>query len=113
MKSIGIQINENSTDGDIMDLKIKPVRDTNGKIISGLVIGNTLEQNKALILIGSEGDFKYKPDLGVNFGDVLLSDNLLEYRHKINEHFSKDGLKISELNLYKTDNIKIVADYES
>ncbi|MBP4140013.1 hypothetical protein [Flavobacterium geliluteum] len=113
MKSIGIQIIDNSLDGEVMDLKIKPVRDANGKIVSGLVIGNTLEQNKALILIGSEGDFKFRPDIGVNFGDVLLSDNLLEYRHKINEHFNKDGLKITELNLYRTDNIKIVADYES
>ena len=113
MKSIGIQLIDNSNEGEVMDLKIKPVRDSSGKIVSGLVIGNILEQNKALILVGSEGDLKFRPDIGVNFGDVLLSDNLLEYRHKISDHFSKDGLKISELNLYRTDNIKIVADYDS
>ncbi|WP_202110812.1 hypothetical protein [Flavobacterium hydrocarbonoxydans] len=113
MKSIGIQLIDNNDQGEPMDLKINPVRDVTGKIIAGIVIGNILEQNKALIIIGSEGDLKFRPDIGVNFGDVLLNDNLLEYRHKINEHFDKDGLKISELDLYTLDNIKIVADYES
>jgi hypothetical protein len=113
MKSKGIQLIDNSNDGIVMDLKIKSIRDASGKILSGLVIGDTLEQNKALVLIGSQGDFKYRPDIGVCFGDALLDDNLLEYRHKITEHFAKDGLKITELNLYRIDNIKIVANYES
>lgn len=113
MKDVGIQLIDNVSEGIIMDLKIKPVRDTSGKIVSGFVIGNILEQNKALIFIGSQGDFKFRPDLGVGFGDVLLGDDLLEYRHKVTEHFTKDGLKITQLDLYTLDNIKIVANYES
>ncbi|MDA6067989.1 hypothetical protein NJT12_00030 [Flavobacterium sp. AC] len=113
MKGIGIQLVDNIDQGNLLDIKINPIRDQGGKIISGLVIGNTLEQNKALILIGSQGDFKYRPDLGVCFEDVLLGADLLEYRHKITEHFAKDGLKITELDLYRTDNIKIIANYES
>jgi hypothetical protein len=113
MKDIGIQLVDNIDDVNLLDIKINPIRDQDGKIISGLVIGNILEQNKALILIGSQGDFKYRPDLGVCFEDVLLGGDLLEYRHKITEHFTKDGLKITELDLYRTDYIKIIANYES
>lgn len=113
MKDLGIQLVDNIYEGNLMDIKINPIRDIDGKIISGLVIGNILEQNKALILIGSQGDFKYRPDLGVCFEDVLLGADLLEYRHKITDHFEKDGLKITELDLYRTDNIKIIANYES
>lgn len=113
MKAIGIQLDDNIDQGNLMDIKINPVRDIDGKIVSGFVIGSTLEQNKALILIGSQGDFKYKPELGVCFEDILLGADLLEYRHKITEHFAMDGLKIEELDLYRTDNINIIANYES
>jgi hypothetical protein len=113
MKGIAIQLVDNIDDGEVLDIKITPIRDQDGKIISGLVVGNTLEQNKALILIGSQGDFKFRPDLGVSFEDILLGADLLEYRHKVTEHFRKDGLKITELDLYNTNNIKIIAVYES
>lgn len=113
MKGIGIQLVDNIDHGNLLDIKINPIRDQEGKIVSGIVIGNTLEQNKALILIGSQGDFKYRPDLGVCFEDILLGADLLEYRHKVTEHFQKDGLKIIELDLYNTNNIKIIATYES
>jgi hypothetical protein len=113
MKDIGIQVLDNANEGTVMDLKIKPVRDVSGKIVSGFVIGNTLEQNKALIFISAQGDFKFRPDIGVGFGDVLLGDDLLEYRHRVTDHFAKDGLKITTLDLYTLDNIKIVAHYES
>lgn len=112
MKSIGIQLNDNNDSGDVLDLKINVVRDSAGKIVSGLVIGDTLEQNKAVILIAHEGQLKGNPDLGVGIGDVALSSDYLEYRHKIREHFKKDGLIIETLDLFENKPIKIIANYE-
>lgn len=112
MKSIGIQLNDNNDSGDILDLKINVVRDSAGKIVSGLVIGDTLEQNKAIILIAHEGQLKGNPDLGVGIGDIALSSDYLEYRHKIREHFAKDGLVVETLDLYENKPIKIIANYE-
>jgi hypothetical protein len=57
-KDRGIQLIDSDDEGTVMDLKITPIRDINNKIISGLVIGNTLEQNKALILLANQGDIK-------------------------------------------------------
>lgn len=112
MKGFGIQLIDNTDDGEIMDLKIIPKRDAEGKIIEGIVLGDTLEQNKALILLSGLNDFKMNPDLGVNIADITLSSDLLEYRHKIRSHFEKDGLKVKSLELYSLNNIKIEADYE-
>lgn len=112
MKSIGIQLNDNNDSGDVLDLKINVVRDSAGKIVSGLVVGDILEQNKAIILIAHEGQLKGNPDVGVGIGDIALSSDYLEYRHKIREHFAKDGLVVETLDLYENKPVKIIANYE-
>ncbi len=111
-KNIGIQVIDNTDEGTVLDLKINPVRNADNKIVRGLVIGHTLEQNKAFILIGQPNDFKDNPTLGVGFEDNLLGEDLLEYRHKIREHFAKDGLKVTQLDLYNLEGVKIEAHYE-
>ncbi|AUS04479.1 hypothetical protein [Pseudotamlana carrageenivorans] len=112
-KDIGLQLVDQNDVGTVMDLKINPQYDANGKIISGVVVGNILEQNKALILLAKQGEIKFRPDLGVGIEDVLLSDDYLEYRHTIREHFAKDTLKISTLQLYKNKPFIIEATYGS
>ncbi|WP_241657596.1 hypothetical protein [Flavobacterium cerinum] len=112
MKKTGIQLIDNNDAGNVLDLKVNTVYDASGKIISGLVIGDTLEQNKALILIAHPGDFKHRPDIGVGLGDIQFSEDYLEYRHRIREHFAKDGLRVTELDLYENKPIRIIADYE-
>ncbi|MGE4345945.1 MAG: hypothetical protein AB7D46_00880 [Flavobacteriaceae bacterium] len=110
-KHIGIQLNETNENGQILDIKIDVKRDAQGKIIQGMVVGNTLEQNKALILMTHQGENKFNPDLGVGIEDLLLSEDYLEFRHRIKEHFAKDGLKIKKLDLYPNKPIQIDAEY--
>lgn len=112
-KGTGILLNDTNDQGEILDLKIEPVRNASGKIISGLVVGNSLEQNKALLLITQPGEFKFRPDLGVGIEDLLLSNDFLEYRHKIRQEFEKDGLNVKRVDLFENKPVKIEADYES
>ena len=113
MKDIGVQVIDNNDEGAILDLKIEPKYDANGKIVSGLVIGNTLEQNKSFILMARPGDFKFSPSVGVGILDAVLDteENLLQYRHRIREHFQKDGLKVNSLDFYSKNTLKIDAEY--
>ncbi|KGO88374.1 hypothetical protein Q765_00185 [Flavobacterium rivuli WB 3.3-2 = DSM 21788] len=110
-KDTGIQLIDHNDDGEILDVKIEVERDASGKIIQGIVVGNTLQQNKALILITHQGEVNSKPDIGVGFEDSLMSNEYLEYRHKIREHYAKDGLNVSRLDLYENKPIVIDADY--
>lgn len=111
-KDKGIQLIDNYDDGEVLDLKIKVQRDASGRIVRGLVVGNTLEQNKALMLIGHQGDFKFRPDLGVGLEDIVQSEDYLEYRHRIREHFEIDGLTVTRLDLYEKKPLIIEAQYE-
>lgn len=113
MKDFGIQLVDNNDEGELMDIKIQPIRDAQGKILSGFVHGNILEQNKALILIAHQGEFKFNPDLGVGISDLILGNDYQEFRHIIREHFAKDGLKVTTLDLYKDKPINIIANYET
>ena len=76
------------------------------------VIGESLIQNQAMILLAVQGDYKLSPDLGVGIKDLLLDNQLLEYRHRIRQHFSIDGLHINHLDLYDLNKLKIEAEYE-
>lgn len=113
MKGTGLQLNDSTNDGEIMDLKIDVVRNTGGKIIKGLVIGQTLQQNKALLLISQQGEVKFRPDLGVGIVDIVESSEYLEYRHKIREQMAKDGMSIKRVDLYEGLPFEIDAIYES
>lgn len=112
-KAIGIQLIDSTNDGELMDLKIEPVRDAEGKITSGMVIGHTLEQNKALILLTQPGEFKFRADLGVGIEDIVLDSDFLEYRHKIRSEFAKDGLRTTRIDLYPGKPFKVDASYGS
>ncbi|HUH26512.1 MAG TPA: hypothetical protein VLY87_07780 [Flavobacterium sp.] len=110
-KDKGIQLNDNNTNGQILDLKIEVLKDSGGKIIQGLIVGNTLQQNQALILITHQGENKFNPDLGVGISDILLDNDYLNYRHRIRENYAKDGLKVTHLDLYENKPLKIDANY--
>lgn len=109
-KDTGIQLTDGSIDGTV-DLKVDVIRDVSGKIVQGMPIGNTLEQNKAIILIMNPGESKEYPTLGVGLVDAVLSENFLELRHRIRKEFAKDGLQITKLDLYNAGSINIEANY--
>jgi hypothetical protein len=114
MKDFGIQLIDSFDQGTPLDLKIDVKKDIDGKIISGISLGNTLNQNKALILMMEPGENKAHPTMGVGFTSVLNGDNedLLATRHSVRRNFNLDGLTITELELYDLSNIKINGKYE-
>jgi hypothetical protein len=110
MKDTGIQF----TDGTLQDfdLKIEVVRGSDGLITQGLVVGDTMSQNQALILIANPGEFKFNPTIGVAIDELLLDNDYLRFRHRIREHFEKDGLKVKSIQLSDGKPLLIDASYE-
>lgn len=112
MKNIGIQINDSTNSLESIDLKIDVIRDTDGLITQGLVVGDIMNQNQALILIANPGEFKFSPTLGVAIDELILDNDYLRMRHRIREHFAKDGLKVKSLQLSEGKPLIIDASYE-
>lgn len=109
-KDFGIQYT--TTEDGNFDLKIEVQKEASGKIVSGVILGPTLEQNMACLLIAEPGDYKGNADLGVGLRSALLGEDLLEYRHQIKEQFAKDGINIKHLDLYNLNKFSIDAEYE-
>ena len=92
------------------DLDIKVKRDQFGKIVSGLVVGDILHQNQALLLSMGKGELKENPSVGIGFTDMLLSHDLTEMRYEIKQQLELDGQVVDKIILTPTE-ISIIAHY--
>lgn len=79
------------------DIDIKPVRDKNGRITSGLVVGDILHQNQAIILSVRKGELKESPSVGVGLTDMLLSHNQTAIKNEIRQQLELDGQTVEKI----------------
>ena len=92
------------------DLAFKVVKDESGRILSGLVIGDILHQNQALILSFHKGDLKDDVSVGVGIDRMILDNDRLTWSREIREQLEMDGQKVE--NVIVTDKtVKIKASY--
>ena len=93
-----------------MDLDIKVVKDSSGKIESGLVLADTLSQNQSLILPLHKGELKDDVSVGVGIADMLLDDDVLAWRREIREQMEMDGQTVNSVEI-TSDGIVIDSKY--
>lgn len=96
------------SDGDLL---IRPVGDVNGLIVQGIQLGDVTNQNVGMILRMQPGELKEHPVLGVGIDNMLLDKDYLEYKHKIRQQLSADGMQVNHLDI-KGSNIEINAEYK-
>ncbi len=100
---IGIQLKDG-------DLEIKVERDSSGKILSGLALGDILCQNQALILQLHKGELHEDPSVGVGISDILLDNDFQMWKREIREQMELDGQKVSSVKI-DSENILIDSKY--
>lgn len=81
---------------------IRPVRDASGKITAGLVVGDILRQNQALILLLHPGELKENPAVGCGIADMLLDHDPLRWRAVVREQLEMDGQRIDRIRITRT-----------
>lgn len=77
----------------------------------GLVTGETVHQNQALILMLHKGELKERPAVGVGISDMLLDNDPLYWRGVIKEQLEMDGETVNSVKILTTG-IQIDADYK-
>lgn len=92
------------------DIDVKVLRDTSGKIVSGMVVGDILAQNQALILQLHKGELKEDPSVGVGISDMLLDSDLQNWSREIREQMELDGQTVDRIIL-TNDELRIEARY--
>ena len=100
---IGIQLTD-------YDPQISVKRDSLGLITQGLTLGDTLNQNQAIILAMYQGELKERPMMGVGISDMLLDNDPIYWRTRIKEQLEMDGEKVGSVKITRTG-IEIEATY--
>lgn len=97
-------------DNDTLDLKVSVERSSDGRIARGLVVGNTLYQNQALILHAHKGEYKDNPTLGAGISDILADGDLVGWKREIVLQLESDLMNVNKVEL-TTSKLTIDADY--
>jgi hypothetical protein len=106
-KDIGIQISSETAN---YECAFSLVKNSEGLIEQGLIIGNIVPQNQALILIMEKGELKEYPKFGVGINGII-NDNELEYwKKEIVSMMEQDGMSLASLEL-TTEGLKIEGGY--
>ena len=92
------------------EVVIQPHRGPDRKIISGLVIGDTLHQNQALILHLHKGELKERPMAGCGISDMLRDNDPIYWRTLIREQLEMDRQTVTNIKI-TTKSIEIDAQY--
>lgn len=99
--------------GDDGDLQVKVVRDAQGKITSGLVIGDVTGQNQNIILLAEKGDIKNAPLLGVGIASYLDDESPSELLREVRINLRMDGQKVRACGFDDNGKLIIQGGYES
>lgn len=92
------------------DIAVKVKRDRFGRIESGLIVGDILHQNQAIILTMRKGDLKENPSIGVGLPDMALEHNLMAVRNEIRQQLEMDGQRVNSINVTSAA-VQIDANY--
>lgn len=84
-------------------------RDADGHV-RGLVPGDVLRQNQALILVLHKGELKERPAVGCGLSDMLLDDDPLLWRSVIREQMEMDGQSVAKVAI-TTTGVVLDAEY--
>lgn len=97
------------TDGCDIDITI--VRDSSGKIVSGLQIGDVTRQNQKIIINASKGEIKEDPLMGVGAQIFVESEDKSGFAREIRSQLQRDGQTVNSITI--SDTIIIKAGYDS
>lgn len=75
------------------DVRINPIRDSDGQIVRGLVIGESDYDHVRLIVESSKGDFKDFPVLGVGERFLKSVGRAADIRAEVQTQLELDGMK--------------------
>ncbi len=76
------------------------------------VIGESLNQQVALLLLSAPGDIRHVPGLGVGLHNYTLDENPADLHRNIRLNFKKDGLRVNRIKQSTTE-LTIDAEYDN
>lgn len=101
-------------DPETGDLQIETRRDALGIIGQGLVIGDTVYQNQAVILQAYKGELKEYPTMGAGISDMVCDNEAAGWKREIALQLELDGMAVNDVDIDLTNNkLTVDAEYRS
>lgn len=95
------------------DLDILVRNDSEGKIVSGLRIGDSVYQQQTLLLVANKGEIKHSPLVGVGLNSFLLDDGSNdELYQEIGSQFRRDGMTVRSIS-FTDGKLNVESEYEN
>ena len=89
------------------ELNINPVRDANGLIVSGIVVGECIDQEAVCILKSRTCDYKEDPIIGPGLTKFIRGNyNTSEIETIIRQHFIRAGIDYEDYKIRLQTTIK-------
>lgn len=83
------------------------------QIVQGLVVGETIYQNEAIILSSHKGDIKEYPLIGVGIDDITNDNDTTMWESEISVNLSRDNMDVRTVSINrKTGKLTIDAEYK-
>lgn len=89
------------------ELAINPVRDSLGMIVSGVVVGSSIDQDAVIVLTLHQGDLKEDPLLGPGLTKFMRGKyDKSQIDNRIRQHFTRAGIDYDDYKDRIKTNIK-------
>ena len=103
----GIMLDDNH------ELQIEVKKDADGKITSGVVIGDITFQNQELIIACEKGEIREAPEKGVGAANYVDDEQPDDFIKAINIELTREGMKIDSIGFDGGGKLVIDAKYKS
>lgn len=77
------------------------------------VIDTSNQQHIGTMLKTRIGELKQFPASGVGIEDMLLGDEVIEFKHKIRKQLTDDGATVTKIDFTSKNKLTLNADYTS
>ena len=99
--------------GETGDLQIKVKRGADGKIKSGLTVGDITQQNQRIILLAEKGEIKEAPLLGVGTQSFIDDDSPADFLREVRTNLRMDGQNVKSCGFDSNGKLVIIGGYEN
>lgn len=106
-RGILVTLNEN----DEHECVLSVIKDANGIITQGLVVGDVTFQNQEFIVIAQKGEIREDPTKGAGIEDFLDDESPENALRAVRTELAKEGMKVNKVEFNELGELTIDASY--
>jgi len=96
---------------DNNEIQVAVVKDDNGLITQGMVVGNITFQNQNLIIAFDKGELREAPEKGVGAENYIDDESPDDFIKAVRIELANEGMKVKAIGFNDNNDLNIDANY--